>query len=85
MDDENGSTVIGDFKSIIENKGKWIPGTAAFLSFIIPGWGQIYKGQLKTGIIWLIVTAACYFFAIILGLFIHIICTLEAAYVKPDK
>jgi TM2 domain-containing membrane protein YozV len=64
---------------------KWDPGTAAFLSFMIPGWGQIYKGQKITGIIWLVVTITGYFFMVIPGLLIHAFCTLEAAFGKPGK
>jgi len=32
------------------------PGTAAVLSLIIPGVGQIYNGKFLRGIFWLIVT-----------------------------
>ena len=32
------------------------PGTAAVLSFIIPGVGQIYNGDFLRGVFWLIVT-----------------------------
>jgi TM2 domain-containing membrane protein YozV len=32
------------------------PGTAAVLSFFIPGVGQIYNGAFLRGIFWLIVT-----------------------------
>src|SRR5262245_49068155 len=32
------------------------PGTAAVLSLIIPGVGQIYNGKILRGIFWLIVT-----------------------------
>ena len=32
------------------------PGTAAVLSFILPGLGQIYNGQMWWGIFWLIIT-----------------------------
>ncbi|MCG3211996.1 MAG: hypothetical protein FOGNACKC_05642 [Anaerolineae bacterium] len=32
------------------------PGTAAVLSFIVPGVGQIYNGQWLWGIFWLIIT-----------------------------
>lgn len=32
------------------------PGTAAVLSLIIPGVGQIYNGTIWRGIFWLIVT-----------------------------
>jgi TM2 domain-containing membrane protein YozV len=32
------------------------PGTAAVLSFVIPGLGQFYNGKFLRGIFWLIVT-----------------------------
>jgi TM2 domain-containing membrane protein YozV len=32
------------------------PGTAAVLSLIVPGVGQIYNGDMLRGIFWLIVT-----------------------------
>ncbi len=32
------------------------PGTAAVLSFLVPGVGQLYNGKIWRGIFWLIVT-----------------------------
>ena len=32
------------------------PGTAAVLSFLVPGIGQIYNGTILRGVFWLIVT-----------------------------
>jgi len=32
------------------------PGTAAILSFLVPGIGQIYNGTIFRGIFWLIIT-----------------------------
>lgn len=32
------------------------PGTAAVLSFLIPGVGQIYNGTILRGVFWLIIT-----------------------------
>ncbi len=32
------------------------PGTAAILSFLFPGIGQIYNGKILRGVFWLIVT-----------------------------
>ncbi|MDH3622746.1 MAG: DUF5683 domain-containing protein [Myxococcales bacterium] len=32
------------------------PGTAAILSFILPGAGQIYNGKFLRGVVWLIIT-----------------------------
>lgn len=43
---------------------KWNPGIAAVLSFLIPGLGQMYKGDVIGGIIWFLMV----FFAYGLGL-----------------
>ena len=32
------------------------PGTAAVLSFLVPGLGQIYNGKILRGVFWLIIT-----------------------------
>jgi len=32
------------------------PGTAAILSFLVPGAGQIYNGAILRGLFWLVVT-----------------------------
>ena len=32
------------------------PGTAAVLSFLIPGVGQLYNGKIWRGVFWLIIT-----------------------------
>ena len=32
------------------------PGTAAVLSFLIPGLGQFYNGKFMRGLFWLIIT-----------------------------
>lgn len=41
------------------------PSTAAFLSFLIPGWGQMRRGKTIQGLIWLVVVIAGYFLLII--------------------
>jgi TM2 domain-containing membrane protein YozV len=53
------------------------PGTAAVLSLIVPGVGQIYNGKFLRGIFWLIVTPG---FWIGTGGFLGWICHLIAAY-----
>jgi TM2 domain-containing membrane protein YozV len=54
------------------------PRTAAFLSFLIPGWGQFRKGKRIQGILWLVGVIVGYFILIIPGLILHLICILEA-------
>ncbi|WP_416445727.1 hypothetical protein ACH3O9_07155 [Leeuwenhoekiella sp. A16] len=64
---------------------KWNPGDAALLSFFIPGVGQMYKGDVGTGIAWLIFTYLGYFLLIIPGLILHLICIITAATGDPYK
>jgi TM2 domain-containing membrane protein YozV len=56
----------------------WNPGVAAVLSLVIPGAGQIYKGQLKPGIWWLVGVIVGYTAFIIPGLILHIYCIYNA-------
>ena len=53
------------------------PGTAAFLSLIVPGVGQIYNGTFWRGLFWLILTPG---FWIGSGGTLGWICHLLAAY-----
>ncbi len=53
-------------------------GLAAVLSLLIPGAGQMYKGQVAQGILWLIGTVVAYCFIIFPGLVVHLICILDA-------
>ena len=53
-------------------------GIAALLSLIIPGAGQIYKGQIVTGLILLVLVTVGYCL-IIPGMVLHLCCILEAA------
>lgn len=54
------------------------PSTAAFLSFLIPGWGQMRRGKMVQGLIWMVVVIAGYFLLIIPGLILHLLCMVEA-------
>jgi TM2 domain-containing membrane protein YozV len=53
------------------------PGTAALLSFIIPGAGQIYNGKFLRGIVWLIVTPGLWLGT---GGFLGWVCHLVSSY-----
>lgn len=64
---------------------KWSPGVAAVLSLVIPGAGQMYKGDVGTGIIWLIFVVIGYMLLIIPGLILHLICIITAASGDPYK
>ncbi len=55
------------------------PGTAAILSLIVPGAGQIYNGNFLRGIFWLIVTPGFWIgTAGLLGWPFHIIAAITA-------
>jgi hypothetical protein len=54
------------------------PGTAAFLSFLIPGWGQIRRGKTKVGFIWMLAVLVGYFLMILPGLILHLLNILDA-------
>lgn len=53
------------------------PGTAAILSFILPGAGQIYNGKFLRGIVWLIITPG---FWLGTGGFLGWVCHLASSY-----
>ncbi|MEF2147229.1 zinc ribbon domain-containing protein [Aquilutibacter rugosus] len=57
----------------------WHPGIAAVLSLVIPGAGQMYKGQVGAGIVWLVAVVIGYFLLVVPGLILHLLCILSAA------
>jgi TM2 domain-containing membrane protein YozV len=63
----------------------WSPAVAAILSLFIPGVGQMYKGRIGEGILWLIFTPIGYIFLILPGLILHIICIINATQGNPHK
>jgi TM2 domain-containing membrane protein YozV len=54
------------------------PRTAAFLSFLIPGWGQFRKGKRRQGAVWLVVVIAGYLIFVVPGVILHLLCIIEA-------
>lgn len=64
---------------------RYSPGLAAFLSFIFPGLGQMYKGQPINGVAWLVITLIGYMFFVLPGLVLHLCCILGAAMGDPYK
>ncbi len=52
--------------------------TAAFLSFLLPGWGQMRRGKTAQGLIWMVVVIAGYLLMVVPGVILHILCMLEA-------
>lgn len=62
---------------------RWSPGLAAVLSFLVPGLGQLYKGQIVRGIAWFFFVGLGYVALILPGLVLHFFCILGAASGNP--
>jgi hypothetical protein len=58
-------------------------GVAAVLSLVIPGAGQMYKGHVGSGLVWLIAVVVGYAMLIVPGLILHLLCILSAASSRP--
>lgn len=66
-------------------QAKWSGGIAALLSFLIPGAGQMYKGQVANGLLWFVFVVAGYCALIVPGLILHLFCIIGAASGDPTK
>jgi len=64
---------------------KWNPGIAALLSLVLPGAGQMYKGQVGNGIAWLVFVLIGYILFVLPGLILHLLCIFGAASGDPNK
>jgi hypothetical protein len=58
-------------------------GVAAVLSLFIPGAGQMYKGRVGAGLMWLIFTILGYLLFVVPGIILHLLCIFNAASVEP--
>ena len=57
---------------------KHLHSTAALLSLIVPGAGQVYKGRTLAGVAWFVATVAAYFLVGFPALLIHLMCVITA-------
>jgi TM2 domain-containing membrane protein YozV len=64
---------------------RWSRLVAMLLSLIIPGLGQLYKGQPINGLVWFVLTGVGYVLLIIPGIFLHILCVLGAGMGDPSR
>lgn len=62
---------------------RWSPGLAAVLSVLLPGLGQIDKGQIIIGIPWFFLVAIGYAALFLPGLVLHFCCIVGAASGNP--
>jgi TM2 domain-containing membrane protein YozV len=70
--------MIGDQKSAEYELRKKSPGLAAFISFLLPGAGQMYGGKIGKGIIWLLAGVLGYWLWVVPGIIIHLCCIVNA-------
>ena len=63
----------------------WSPGVAAVLSLVIPGAGQMYKGEIGKGFAFLAGTVIGYFLMIVPGVIVHVVSVIEAANSTPTN
>jgi TM2 domain-containing membrane protein YozV len=64
---------------------RWNAGVAALLSFLIPGAGQMYKGQVANGLVWFVFVVIGYCALIVPGLILHLFCIIGAASGDPTR
>lgn len=79
---EQGTAVV---VQQVEKTANWSPGVAAILSFLLPGLGQMYKGQIFNGLGWFVLTAIGYVCFVIPGVVLHLCCIFGAASGDPYK
>ncbi len=61
------------------------PLIAGVLSFVVPGLGQLYKGQFWGALLWFLITGAGYAAFFFPGLVVHFFCVLAAAFNSAGK
>ena len=64
-------------KRITQKKGVK-HGIPALLSLFLPGLGQMCKGEVLYGCVWLVFVVLGYLFLVIPGLVLHICCVIDA-------
>jgi hypothetical protein len=71
---------VGGFRQKI-----WSPGIAVMLSLFVPGLGQIYKGQILSGVVWFFVVGIGYLLLILPGALLHLCCLIGASMGDPHE
>jgi TM2 domain-containing membrane protein YozV len=69
--------------TVVRPEPRWHPGVAAVLSLLIPGAGQIYKGHVIRGLLWLVFVPLGYICLVVPGLILHALCIILAASGDP--
>lgn len=76
--------------SVIQQVGgmhqkRWSRIVAGLLSFLLPGLGQLYKGQWINGIVWFVLTVAGYISFVVPGIVLHVLCIIGAMMGNPYR
>jgi TM2 domain-containing membrane protein YozV len=58
---------------------------AAIFSLLIPGAGQMYKGRIPLGLLWLGLTIVAYVTLFLPGMLLHFLCIFQAAGMEPRR
>lgn len=58
---------------------------AALWSMMLPGLGQLMKGQIMAGIFWAMLVGFGYFAFFWPGLILHALCIMDAAFIKGEN
>ena len=66
---------VSEIKVVNKNE----KGIAAILSYFVPGLGQMYRGKIASGFLWLLITLLGYACFIVPGIILHLICIGNAA------
>ncbi|HET6762890.1 MAG TPA: hypothetical protein VFH27_04435 [Longimicrobiaceae bacterium] len=59
-------------------KRKWLHTTAALMSLVVPGAGQVYKGRIRTGVLWFVIVVGCYLWVGPPAALVHLMCIITA-------
>lgn len=80
----NVSTVTTQTTVVGRDGKRWSRLMAMFLSLVIPGLGQFYKGQPLNALVWLVVVIVGYVAMVVPGLVLHFCCILGAGMGRND-
>ncbi|MEI6233359.1 MAG: hypothetical protein WCT04_09915 [Planctomycetota bacterium] len=71
---QNVNVVVNNQIGGGQKEQRWSAGVAMVLSFLIPGLGQMYKGQLLNGLAWFVIVVIGYIILFVPGLILHLFC-----------
>ena len=59
-------------------KRRYLHATAALMSLVVPGAGQVYKGRVVAGVLWFLVVVASYLAVGAPAMMVHLMCVVTA-------